>query len=160
MNRVCAWCNTALETDVDLQLITHTICEKCRSNIRFQHGTDLQDYLNAFDFPIIAVDKEMRIVTANNIALEALGKELDGVVPHLCGEVFECAYSRLPEGCGRTIHCSGCAIRRTVTHTYQTGEACYRVPSYLTDDSPVERQIALHITTEKVGDYVFLRIDG
>ena len=45
------------------------------------------------------------------------------------GKVFECAYARLPEGCGKTVHCVTCAIRNTVTSTIQKEVLQVRVPT-------------------------------
>ena len=76
------------------------------------------------------------------------------------GAVFECANARLPGGCGRTVHCSGCALRRTVTDTFTTGRSHLRVPAYLRrrrNEGAVT--VSLLITTEKVGGVVLLRID-
>jgi hypothetical protein len=77
------------------------------------------------------------------------------------GDVFECAYARLPGGCGRTAHCSGCTIRQTVMDTVRTGQGHLRAPAYLNRATPdgVQR-IPLTISTERVGDFVLLRIDA
>lgn len=44
-------------------------------------------------------------------------KPIDRVVGLLGGEALECLHSKLPEGCGRTIHCETCAIRNLVLQT-------------------------------------------
>jgi len=97
----------------------------------------------------------------NKKACEVLGKEPLEIMQHLGGNVFECAYARLPEGCGRTVHCSGCAIRRTVTKTYETGEPQSMVPAILhRENSGRPLKIALSITTVKKGNIVVLRVDN
>ena len=76
------------------------------------------------------------------------------------GDVFECANARLPGGCGRTIHCSGCTLRRTVTDTFTTGRSHVRVPAYLRRRRDEDAgAVSLLITTEKVGGVVLLRVD-
>ena len=74
--------------------------------------------------------------------------------------MFECAYARLPEGCGGTVHCSGCAIRRSVYETYETGESRNNIPATLRCDlNNPSHDVIMHISTEKMGNVVLLRID-
>jgi hypothetical protein len=82
------------------------------------------------------------------------------MIGRLGGDVFECEYARHPDGCGRTIHCSGCAIRRSVTTTFQTGQALHHVPAQLKQYPQENRQVEMLISTEKVGDTVWLRIEA
>jgi len=106
------------------------------------------------------VDDDVVIKTVNAKACELLGKDVPAMQGLRGGNVLECAHARRPEGCGKTIHCSGCAIRRAVTRTYETGEPQSMVPATLhqTDlDDP--SAIALRITTVKVDGTVFLRVD-
>jgi hypothetical protein len=77
------------------------------------------------------------------------------------GDVIECELSRTPEGCGSTEHCqSGCVIRRSVNHTFNTGEGLQRqhAQQMLITASGV-RETKLVISTEKVGELIMLRID-
>lgn len=51
MKRVCAWCRKELGR-VDSQtgfenVITHGICEKCRDNLLFQMGVELEVFLDS-----------------------------------------------------------------------------------------------------------------
>jgi hypothetical protein len=90
-----------------------------------------------------------------------LGKGSPEIEGHKGGDVFECAYARLPEGCGNTIHCSGCTIRRTVMETHKTGKSSLRVPATLNRNDPEDPdKITLLISTEKIADVVLLRIDA
>jgi hypothetical protein len=90
-----------------------------------------------------------------------LGKDLSSIVDNLGGDVFECAYGLLPGGCGRTYHCSGCVIRRTVMDTHDTGQPSYRIPATLRQNTAEHPQeIKLLISTEKFSDYVILKIYG
>jgi hypothetical protein len=107
------------------------------------------------------VDGEGRVITANDEGLAFLGKDRDRVEGRLGGDVFECRHAREPGGCGNTTHCLSCTIRLTVMHTLETGYGRTRVRAYpdLHRLSGDER-ILFFISTEKVGDAVFLRIDG
>jgi hypothetical protein len=73
---------------------------------------------------------------------------------------MECAYSKLPEGCGNTTHCVACTIRNNVMATFETGKSLERVPAFLNrlDRDSVYKTRFL-ISTEKVAEVVLLRID-
>ena len=162
MKTFCAWCNREMYTEHTIKgpAITHGICNDCMDNVRFQYGAPVQEYIDSLSQPVCIVDDTGTVITANRSAQTMLQKKLDSIRGNKGGEVFECAYARLPEGCGNTIHCSGCAIRRTVMDSHATGEPHYRVPATLKPDSlDRNKDIALFISTEKVGEVVYLRID-
>ena len=141
-------------------VLSHGICERCVDNLTFQLGAPLQDYLDSIPVPVLVVDEHVIVKAVNAKGCEVLGKERREIVQHLSGNVFECAHARLPEGCGRTIHCSGCAIRRSVSRTFETGEPLSQVPATLSrsgrNDPPAAE---LSITTVKAGGLVVLRVD-
>ena len=162
MRHVCAWClkdmgpvKESIHPDNE---ISHGICSSCRDNVIFQEGVSLQRYIDGFAIPIFVVDGNVTVTAVNRRACEVLGKEPAAIVQHLGGDVFECEHSRLPEGCGKTIHCSGCTIRKTVTKCFATGKPQSMIPAYLNPDSPASKKI-LSITTVKVADMVMLRVD-
>jgi nitrogen fixation/metabolism regulation signal transduction histidine kinase len=116
--------------------------------------------MRAVSEPVLVVDSGDRIESANRKAREMLEKELAEIKGSSRGVVFECAYARLPEGCGKTDHCSGCAIRRTIAHTFESGKSSLRVPATLKCELPKEGEDRRFlISTEKAGDVVLLRID-
>ena len=163
MKRICSWCKKSLGdvpgTD-DEGLVTHGICPDCAAKLFSQMGEDLQKFLDRFGVPIVVVDAEGRVTSSNRSAREALGKDVDAVHGKPGGDVFECVYAHLPEGCGHTMHCSGCAIRRAVMETHETGVPIRNRPAYLnqaTPDGP--HRVDLLISTERVGETVVLRID-
>lgn len=160
----CAWCNTELTPDEAAGLsgrrIARPLCVNCAENFVFQMGVPLQTFLDSLPAPILVVDNNVEVQAANRLGLELLGKDHHQVLKKLGGIVFECAYARLPEGCGRTVHCSGCAIRRSVYHTYETGESLHEVPATLAyggHDNPQRAELV--ISTEKMGEVVLLRVD-
>ncbi len=160
MKIVCAWCGSVLKDNEEVRPISHGICAGCSRNLLFQGGVRLREYLNTLGAPVLAVDSDVVVKVANDLALAALGKDAAAVAERHGGVVFECEFARLPGGCGRTVHCSACAVRRTVTETFRTGKAQVRVPAVLHSESPRgKKEISLYISTEKVGEIVFLRID-
>ena len=120
----------------------------------------LSDFLDGLGLPVLVADGDGVVELANRPLLELLDKDPSQVRGQRGGNVFECAYARLPEGCGRTVHCSGCAIRSAVTETFITGKSLHKVRAYLNRDTDAElSQLGLLISTEKAWGMVLLRID-
>lgn len=164
MRKVCAWCGKdmgAIESEDDYtKLITHGICDKCAYHQLAQIGMSVPKFLEGLDGPVVVVDSNGNIRTGNTKALELVGKDLSEIEGYAPGEVFECEYARLPDGCGNTVHCSGCAIRNAVNETYTTGKSLLRLPAtWQLHTSEATQEIRLLISTEKVADVVLLRID-
>jgi hypothetical protein len=164
MKKVCAWCGRPLGDEHDPdgagRWITHGICSDCRDKMLNTLAISLSEFLDMLPEPVLLVDERARVLGANEAARRTVPDSTAVGPDQLLGEVFECVHAQSPGGCGRTIHCSGCAIRRAVTDTYRTGESSLRVPATLTlgpegEPSPVR----LLVTTEKVGDRVLLRVD-
>jgi PAS domain-containing protein len=118
------------------------------------------EFLETLVEPVILVDGDVRFVAANTAAQRFVGKDPAMIYDRLGGEVLECVYADLPEGCGSTIHCEACEIRNSVTATLTTGENVQRAPAYQDLKTPEGvRRVRLLVSTEKVGDAVLLRID-
>jgi hypothetical protein len=117
-------------------------------------------FLDDVAVPVALVDGEGRVRAVNDKAQAMIGRKTEQIEGLPGGDVFQCAYARLPGGCGNTVHCSGCAIRRTVMETHATGLAQSRVPATLKQQTAAEPQeVRLLISTDKLGDCVLLRID-
>ena len=161
MRTICAWClkdlgpvKGSVHPDTEC---SHGICSNCFDNLDFQQGVSLQQFIDSFAMPIVMVNSNVVVAAVNQAACKILGKDPAEIVHHLGGNVFECERARLPEGCGKTIHCSGCTIRRAVTRCFTTGEPQIKIPAYVNPDSPL--MLTLTITVVKVGATVALRID-
>ena len=164
MIQSCAWCRSEIRKIASTRYpeseISHGICPACHNNIRFQEGVPLGEYLDSLPAPVYVVDGNGVVKGVNRRGCETLGKDPHEIVQHLGGDVFECAYARLPEGCGRTVHCSGCTIRRTVMRTFETGQPQSRVSAVLNQgDADEPTQVPLTITTVKSEGFVLLRVD-
>lgn len=159
MRRICAWCKASLN-DEKAGPISHGICESCALFV-LSDKFRFRDFLESIDAPLLAVDAGGRAITANTVALKTLGKGMPQVEGKLEGEVMECEYSRLPGGCGRTDHCLGCQIRRSVDHTRSTGESQVRTKAYMSIQAPEGvKRYDYYVSTEKLdSDVVLLRID-
>jgi hypothetical protein len=160
----CTWCNNEMDpeqgTKQGSRTIVRSICTTCLEHFVFQMGVPLQTFLDSLPAPIFVVNNDVVVQAANKEGYALLNKDSQQVLKGLGGIVFDCAYAQLPEGCGRTVHCSGCAIRRSVYHTYTTGESLIEVPATLHSGEPGKPQeIVMRISTEKMGDVVLLRVD-
>jgi hypothetical protein len=164
MKRVCAWCGKTLGTafsDVHSDaLITHGICDECAFHLRAQVGMPLRDFLDGLGVPVLLLDSDGNVKTANKTVRQFLKKDLILIEGYKGGDVFECRHATLPGGCGKTVHCSGCAIRRTVMDTFSSAKSHEKVRAYLNRETRGGSQaLRLLISTEKVQDVVLLRID-
>lgn len=161
MKVVCSWCGKHIRKirSPKSRPITHSICKKCLEWLQQNQDQSLREYLNTFDIPIFAIDLNTRIKIANTAAQKALDKPSEELEGSDGGNAMECAYARLPEGCGNTIHCKACTIRNTVTRTFETGECFENITAYQDIVSPdgVQR-VKYLISTEKINDMVLLRI--
>jgi hypothetical protein len=164
MKRVCSWCRRDLETGAFYSRydhsMTHGICKDCIDNMEFQTGVDLERFIETIKEPVVVVNADVEVNAVNSEARKILGTKFPAMSNKLLGDVFECAYARFPEGCGRTLHCSGCAIRKTVEDTFNTGDPHWNIPATLKYEETLEPEmIEMNISTEKIKDVVFLRID-
>lgn len=98
---------------------------------RLWAGMPLDEYLDGLGRPILLVDGTGRVLAMNQQLADLIGADAKGTVGLLGGEAMACVHSRLPEGCGRTVHCRECAVRRSVETVARTGKAMKRVSAYL-----------------------------
>ncbi len=160
MRRQCAWCKETIGepavATTENREITHGICNECITNMDFQQGVDLYCFLDSLNTPLFVRGEDDNVQFVNRAAATLLDLDRSEFTPKKPGLVFECQYARLPEGCGNTIHCSGCAMRQAIKQTAATGQGVVRQPAKLKLE---DREASLLITTEKVGDLILMRID-
>jgi PAS domain-containing protein len=164
LKRVCAWCGVTLGPGdrPEDAVVTHGICASCSARF-FSPGShaDLQGFLDRLPVPILVVDGNVRILGANSAAQELLGRSIEELRGQLGGDAIECEHAARPGGCGRTLHCKACAIRNTVADTHGTSRSHRGVPATReVGGGEGLREAAFHISTEKLGGFVLLRIDG
>jgi PAS domain-containing protein len=138
--------------------VSHGMCQACGDYFEAQWaGMSYAEYIERFPFPVVLVEGEGRVVAANGPACGFLGRQPAELVGLLGGEALECSHARLPGGCGKTVHCSTCAIRNSVTRTHQTGVALSRVPAKLKRS---DRDVALLVSTAPEGQLVRVSIEA
>jgi hypothetical protein len=140
--------------------VSHGICKACKDYFFSGESHTLDKFLNQLEAPVLMVNRQGEVELANDRALQFLGKDLESVRGGKGGDVMECAYAKLPEGCGNTKHCVACTIRNNVMATFETGKSLERVPAFLNRlNRHTVYKIRFLISTERLGDVVLLRID-
>ncbi len=161
MKTVCAWCKTVLgdECQGDAHPVTHGICLQCAQQFFSEVGEPLREFLDQLGVPVLVVDEDPVVQTANSQARELLGKDLHEIEQHRPGQAIDCIHASNPGGCGRQVHCQSCTIRQLVLETYATGEGFTRVPVFPDLQSGAGiRKTRVEISTEKAGNIVLLRL--
>jgi PAS domain-containing protein len=165
MRHVCAWCNCEYgvpDDKPDLDFVTHGICAECEEHFQGNESESLRIFLNRFDTPILCVDDDVQLITANDAACEFLEKEPNEIGDIMCGEMVQCRWSRLPGGCGRTEHCVACAIRLMVNETLVSGENVEERMAFVDrfgDAGDIQR-VRFRVSTERHGGTVLLRLQA
>jgi PAS domain-containing protein len=138
--------------------ISHGMCEACLNHFERQlDGLDLSEYLDQFDKPVLAVTNERRAIGINQPMADMLGKKREEVRGLFGGEVMECQYARLPEGCGDSIHCRDCTIRNTVLKSAATGKNFENVKAYLRRE---DGYYVVEVSTLFKGTYIVVMVDS
>jgi hypothetical protein len=124
-------------------------------------GQSLEEFLDSLDAPVLLVGEDVRVIAANRAAQVMVSKPQSEIGGELGGNVLGCMHAVEPGGCGKTIHCRECTIRRTVTHTMETGEPCTDVPAFA-DIGVINanERVQFLISTEKKRGMVLLRINA
>ncbi len=142
-------------------ITSHGICENCSHVVTNFNFTDLKSFLDTIGAPILLVNDNWNLLSANETAMQALGKNQDKLEHLLGGEVMDCKYSELPGGCGKTNKCTGCIIRSAVESTHKTGKPQTRVEAFQFKKQPNGYVRTKYIfSTQKIGESVLIRIDG
>lgn len=159
MDVICMYCKAPIHTiETALPGVSHGVCQNCIPRLVEGLSQPLSEYLDKFSTPIMYVGGDLRVVAGNQAARKLSPEPLNEICCHLCGEVIGCKHSREPEGCGQTVHCPSCAIRRSVLHTNETGEPCRDVPAYQDIGLMGDKRVCFQISTEKISAFVRLRI--
>ncbi|HEY9595528.1 MAG TPA: hypothetical protein VHE79_13705 [Spirochaetia bacterium] len=74
------------------------------------------------------------------------------------GQVLGCMYSPLLGGCGETVTCILCSLRRSVEQTLITGEGLRAVPVSYPHQHDMRRTFSL--TTQRTGDAVLVLLES
>jgi hypothetical protein len=159
MFSVCSYCRRVIgekEPYEDKQ-VSHGICNTCWD---FYYprlfSLNFSDHLDQYASPIILVDKKVRVVGINQAMTLFLGTTREEALGFLGGEALACRYSRLPEGCGKTIHCRTCSIRRTVNETMALNADMLDIPACIDRD---HERVHFRISAYHRAEFVKIIVD-
>ena len=152
MKVICSFCRKDICEIAPLsdKSIKYGTCNECHAMFAEKiQGITLDRIIDEFETPILVVDEDCRIVASNKLAshIAGLGPSKRDYIGLLGGEAMRCEYADLPEGCGKTHHCVGCAIRNSVRTSMESGEPQKNVPVTL---NRKDGEINLRISTEKI----------
>lgn len=154
MKTICAWCGSVLHEGSPP--VSHGICLPCRQQFFQREDVSLQSFINSFSFPIVVVNSSFDPVAINRSAANSSHLSIQLAPDTTLGNVVECKYSHLPEGCGKTVHCSGCVLRRTVEDTHTSGRPAVMVPAAINTSS---EEVGFYVSTVKTENRIFVKLD-
>jgi len=162
VKRDCSICGKHLEeTEAPSQdSMADTVCDECAQRLLAECGVELGRYLEGIGAPVMLFDSDGVVVAASPEALDTLGMEASEVESRLCGDVFGCVHASLPGGCGKTVHCRKCGLRRRIVATTGSRTPKSSVPVRLkTGDPDDPTWLGIVVTTEYFAGVVMMRID-
>jgi hypothetical protein len=155
MKTLCAWCD-ALIREGSLP-VSHGICVRCRQQFfKKDAGVSLQTFIDTFSFPVFVMGNSLQPIAVNKSGLESSHLASQITNDTTLGNIVECERARLPGGCGKTVHCSGCVLRKTLEHTNQTGDPAFMVPAAIYTNS---QEVVLYVSTLKADGRIFVKLD-
>lgn len=161
MIRICAWCHQELLPAGGASgPVSHGMCHACATRFLRDCPVPLEQFLDDLPVPVLVVDSDVTAAYSNQEARKLAALPAEAIPGRKGGEVFNCVNAQTHEGCGHTIHCSGCVIRGSVLKTYASGQPQVLVPAVLkTGDPDHPASVALTITTMKRGESVVLMVN-
>lgn len=158
MARTCGWCGTAIAEGGDPR--GSGLCPACTVRLEPDQKVSVQEIIDPIPAPVLVVDDDIAVSLLNQRGREVLGLGPERARGRRAGELFRCIHDLEPGGCGRTIHCSGCALRRVVTAVCQSGEPQFDVPATLRVGDPDRPEaVAMTVSAFKRGEVVMVKID-
>lgn len=160
MRVVCSYCQSLIRQDAAGKStdVSHGMCSACERHFeRLWAGMALGEYLDDLPQAVLVVDADARVLAANAKATLLLGRDPASPRGLLGGEAMACARSRLPGGCGKTIHCRECAIRNTVTSVAASGRPKENVAAFLDTD---HGRVPLRLRARAVGSAVEVTLEA
>lgn len=163
MQRQCAWCKEHMGFTEDKEdFITHGICIGCK-NLLKETSLPLEKYKEFSDLvpePTFVVSNQGIVKGINSTGIKELGLTQQDI-ERPGGEVFKCINAFRGGGCGQNEECKSCPIRTKVINTFKTGEGHLKESGIMSlQNLNAYKNFKVTVTTERVGDYVLLRVDG
>ncbi len=139
----------------------YDVCPKCQESFRSKlKGEELEKFQQAVEFPVLLVDRDLRVLASNESCLKKLCGGASPPTGLLGGEFLGCLNSQMPERCGGTPACLECAIRKAAQTTLKTGRPQKHVPAHLERYEEGRKvRMELLVSTECLGDLVQITVE-
>jgi DNA-directed RNA polymerase subunit RPC12/RpoP len=147
MRVVCSYCGRELEAKEPLELVSvsHSVCSECSERLsRRRTEWETGEKLDAFDIPVIAVDSNCLLLSANQAAAKWMRRNRNDLFGMNLGALLFCSRGE-STGPGADDACRKCGMRRLFDSTDETSEPFVRVPVAVPrDEGPLELVISGH----------------
>jgi hypothetical protein len=148
---VCYRCGRGLEPEDDLRVLTGA-CTQCFSALLSAGGEQLASYMESLAIPAALLANDQTVLGSNS-SFQKMALSHD-IVGAKVGAVLACMYAPLLGQCGETVPCLLCSLKRSVEHTWLTGEGLSEVQLSLPHKE--ETRKTFRIITEKVDGAVLV----
>ncbi|GLH74543.1 hypothetical protein GETHLI_30450 [Geothrix limicola] len=164
MKHICAWCNAELGELSTLRhpqdSTSHGICLTCLRDLERGQGMELLALVEELPHVLLAIDQDLRIRAANQLACDLLHAEWAWLLGRRLDDVIDCERVHEPDESPDLRPCSKCGLQRLVMHTLQSGKSGSVSMTRLETRSPHALPVTTHRAISlRVGDLVALRID-
>lgn len=134
MRTVCSQCRRVVEDDRGGggAAAREVLCAECEAYAaRLRARLPGPDQLEGFPSPVLLATADGRVVAANRAFAALTGRVPADIRGWRTGDAMACERTRLAGGCGGTMHCRECTIRRMVAEVGRTRIPRWRVPAYV-----------------------------
>ena len=164
MNCICAWCSKTLRAAASEELseggTSHGICDECALTFVGIRRLQISELLKHVSVPVLVLSADCRVAGANPEAGELFEQKPETLVGRLPGEVIDCIGASTPGGCGHSVICPACELRRTVEATARDGISRRGLLSrHRVRRGNVESRLQFCFSTARVGEKVVVNLD-
>ena len=166
MRKICAWCGKELEPPAGALAsdarVSHGVCAECFGFLIRNDRRSLSSFLDRLPVPVLLLNEQRSVILANERARTVFPVAgAAGGTPVAVGNMIECAHARLPQGCGGTVYCAACQVRRSVNLTFESGRPQTDVEAVRDVETGAgEVHQRIRFSTEKLGESVLLRLES
>lgn len=140
----------------------YDVCPECQEAFQRQlTGRELDKFKKAVEFPVILVNKDLRVLAANESCMRGLCAGAPQPPGLLWGEFMRCQNAQAPERCGGSPSCLQCVIRRAAQAAFKTGKDQKNTMASLTRNEGGQKvRLELTLSTENLGDMVQVTVEN
>jgi hypothetical protein len=137
------------------------VCLECRQKFEDElKGRELEKFRKAVEFPVILVNKDLRVLASNESCLSRICAGESHPRGLRWGEFMGCQNAQSPEHCGNTPNCLECVIRKTANQTLKTGKPQKKVAATLVrEERGRKERLEMILSTENLGDLVQVTVE-